>query len=371
MRTLFVTRKYPPSVGGMQAMAQSLHDAFARQSGHEVELIKWGGSAKWLPVVYPWLAVRTVAAALRRRPDVVYLQDGVLAPIAVLVKKVAPAVPVVLTVHGLEVTYPNRMYRRMVLPTIGRCDLVIGVSSASADAVRASLPDVEVATIANGVSDAFRASGDREAARRSLERAASLRDGDLAGVPVVGTAGRLVRRKGVRWFVDEVMPRLVARHPSIRYVVAGSGPELDPLRREVARRGLEEHVHLLGLVDDGVRNALYVSADVFAMPAIPVEGDIEGFGLVALEASSCGTPVVAAALGGIVDAVIEGRNGTLVAAEDPSAFADAVSRVIDGGAGGRQAIRAFVMERFSWDGVAERYRAAFERVSGARGQEYP
>jgi glycosyltransferase involved in cell wall biosynthesis len=139
------------------------------------------------------------------------------------------------------------------------------------------------------------------------------------------TLGRLVRRKGVRWFVDEVLPRLPA---TVHYVVAGSGPEFDAVHRSAASHGLEDRVHLLGQVDDATRDLLLAGADVFVQPNIPIPGDMEGFGLVTIEAALRGTPVVAADLEGIKDAVIDGRTGMLLPPGDADAWALRVRELV-------------------------------------------
>src|SRR5947209_6212036 len=79
-KILFITRKYPPSIGGMETAAYELYKAL-HDSTEQTDLIAWGGSNKWLPVVYFWLFGRAMVNVLARRPDVIILQDGVMAPL--------------------------------------------------------------------------------------------------------------------------------------------------------------------------------------------------------------------------------------------------------------------------------------------------
>ena len=107
---------------------------------------------------------------------------------------------------------------------------------------------------------------------------------DLRGKKVLLTVGRLVKRKGVAWFVENVAPRLGEGYV---YVVVGAGPERDAIANAVRRNHLTGRVVLAGPQPDSIRNLLFHSAHAFIMPNILVVGDIEGFGIAALEAGAC------------------------------------------------------------------------------------
>jgi glycosyltransferase involved in cell wall biosynthesis len=153
----------------------------------------------------------------------------------------------------------------------------------------------------------------RPEARAAIRRGLSLADDQV----VLLTLGRLVRRKGVRWFTEFVLPQL-GEH--VHYVVAGEGPEEELIRAAAGAAGVSTRLHLLGRVADGEREELLTGADVFLQPNIPVPGDIEGFGLVTVEAAMRGTPVVAAKLEGIQDAVVNSRTGILLPPADAAAW---------------------------------------------------
>jgi phosphatidyl-myo-inositol dimannoside synthase len=186
---------------------------------------------------------------------------------------------------------------------------------------------------------------DRAARRAQLCAAAGL--GAHLDVVVLATLGRLVRRKGSRWFVEAVLP-LLPDH--VHYIVAGSGPELEPIRKAARAAGVAARVHLLGAVDDELREAVLQGADVFVQPNIAVPGDMEGFGLVTIEAALRGTPVVAAALEGILDAVVDGETGILLPPQEAQAWADR--------------IRALCTDRGARDALGQTYRAAAETRYG-------
>ena len=139
------------------------------------------------------------------------------------------------------------------------------------------------------------------------------------------TLGRLVRRKGARWFVDHVLPQLPT---NVHYIVAGEGPEAEPLRAAVEAGRLTPRVHLLGSVDDETRELVMQGADLFVQPNIRVPGDMEGFGLVTIESALRGTPVAAADLEGIKDAVVDGETGILLPPEDAGAWALRINELV-------------------------------------------
>jgi phosphatidylinositol alpha-1,6-mannosyltransferase len=122
---------------------------------------------------------------------------------------------------------------------------------------------------------------------------------------------------------------------------------------------------LLGKIGEGRLGDLLRSADVFVMPNIVVPNDVEGFGIVALEAAASGLPVVAANLQGIKDAILHGENGMLVEPENAAAFVEAVAALaMDGDARralGEQARRVTERE-YSWPKIVERYEAHFREA---------
>jgi phosphatidylinositol alpha-1,6-mannosyltransferase len=162
-------------------------------------------------------------------------------------------------------------------------------------------------------------------------------------------------RKGLAEFVANSLPLLVADDQEWLLLIAGSEPVnalnrhkesvLDRIHDAVATHNLEEQVRLLGHVDDDLLASLYTAADVFVFPLIESPGDVEGFGMVAIEAAAHGTPTVAFDCGGVGDAVVDGTNGALVTGGDYGRFAEAVREVA--AADLRQTSNEFA-QKFSW-----------------------
>lgn len=309
---LFVTRKFPPSVGGMETLAAGVWRVVS-QEWPNAKLIANEGSNRRLPWWVPLALARTVGLVVAGRAGFVLTGDALLyallSPVLHLLR-----VPHATMVMGLDVTYENRLYRSVVHTALRRAPSVIAISGATAQAAREfGVPAARTHVVRLGVPAPVVTVEDRAARRTDL--------GAAVGVPadavVLATLGRLVRRKGARWFVEEVLPAL---DETVHYVVAGSGPESEAVASAARAAGLSSRVHLLGAVDDELREAVLQGADIFVQPNIRVPGDMEGFGLVTIEAALRGTPVVAAALEGILDAVVDGSTGALVAAEDANAW---------------------------------------------------
>lgn len=111
-------------------------------------------------------------------------------------------------------------------------------------------------------------------------------------------------------------------------LIAGEGPERSFLQQLVRDLELERHVHFLGSISQQELRHYYSEADVFLMAGRETPEDVEGFGLVYLEANACGPPVVGARVGGVPDAVWDEETGLLVPPDVPSATADALLRLV-------------------------------------------
>lgn len=347
MRVLFVSRAFPPVLGGIEQQNADL----ARFLGAECELtlIANRRGKRFLPIFYPWAIIRTLI--LLPRHDVLLLGDGVLAVLGAIAKFFYPKKAVVSVLHGLDITYRSAVYQRLwVHGAFRSLDGAIAVSHATKDeAVQRGFDESRIFVIPNGI----------EAARFSYpkdQRALSTLLGfDTTDAVILLTIGRLVRRKGAAWFIRNVLPLLP---PEFHYAVAGAGPEETAIREAIAETGAEPRVHSLGRVSDRDKETLLGSSDVFVQPNIPVVGDMEGFGIAVIEASAAGLPVVASRLEGLADAVSDGENGTLVTPEDAPAFAAAIQTLRDPSArkSACERGRAFTSAHFDWGVIAGRYR---------------
>ncbi|MCU1534895.1 MAG: glycosyl transferase family 1 [Glaciihabitans sp.] len=345
----------------METAAVNLHSALARI--RPVRLIKYGWSNKLLPLSLPLLFLRTLVHA--RRSSVILLQDGVLAPMGVVLGWLTRK-PVAVIIHGLEVTHTGGVHRRLMRFALPRMAQLIAVSENTKRATAERFPALDVRVANNGVADSYYSNRDRAALRAEIARITGEDPARVAAAVVLVTVGRLVPRKGVAWFIGEVLPLVVEDSTDdFLYLVVGTGAERDTIAAAVESRGQQRTVRLLGGIDQDDLVSIYNGADAFVMPNVPTPGDIEGFGLVALEASSTGTPVVATAVDGVPDAVHDPGNGHLVPALDAAGLAEQLRRIaaspID-----RKAVRQYTLDTFSWDASAAEVSGILDAVIARR-----
>ncbi len=343
---LFITRNYPPIVGGLEKYSFRLIEAFAkRMPTHKIVLSK---SRKHLFWFLPYSLFKALYSIGTHPISHVHLCDGLLAPLGLIIKNLTKK-NVSATIHGLDITFDRAIYQRVVPKCVSRLDKIICVSHATRREVFKRTHGLlgQCAVIPNGiVSDEMYLVGDKMAFQKRLGHLTHL---NLWKRKILFTIGHLVRRKGVAWFVEAVMPKLPEEYV---YLVAGDGPERGPIEKATVQHGLENRVFLLGEISDDIRNILYNLSDIFVMPNIRVPGDMEGFGIVAIEAGTAGLPVVASNLQGIKDAVIDGKTGILVEEGDVEGYATAIQGVrLE-----RDEIRRTVNEAFGWNHVFEEYR---------------
>jgi phosphatidyl-myo-inositol dimannoside synthase len=349
---LYVTRKFPPSVGGMETLAAEVWRALERRS--DDHLIAHGGSNTTMPVWLPRAFTKAAAGLLRGRYELLLTGDAVmfmlLRPVARLAR-----VPAHTLVMGLDLTWRCRAYQWALRRWLPAADRVIAISSATADVARTlGVPQARLRVVRPGVDAPAVSGASRAAARASLTAALGV-DPERR---LIVTLGRLVPRKGVRWFVASVLPRLAAR-PVL--VIAGDGPDRHAIETAAAAAGVADRVALLGSVDESRREELLRGGDVFVQPNIRVGGDMEGFGVVTIESALRGVPVVAADLEGLSDAVVDGATGWLLPSGDAEAWVAALDRVLadpDALAEAGERCQAAALERFGSDTFSERLHAA-------------
>jgi len=180
----------------------------------------------------------------------------------------------------------------------------------------------------------------------------------LVGKKIILTVGRLVERKG-HDMVLRALPEVARYVPEVAYLIVGSGPHQAALQALARRLGVDRMVRFAGEVEERHLPSFYRLCDVFAMPnrAVPATGDVEGFGLVFLEASACAKPVIGGRSGGAVDAIVDGVTGLLVPPLDVGEIAEALRRILtDAAYGARlgQCGRQRVVRELTWTAVARR-----------------
>jgi glycosyltransferase involved in cell wall biosynthesis len=242
----------------MQKVSWELYEHLSQTT--DVRLAKWSGSNRWLPLVLPYLALKAFWILIYCRPSVIYLQDGLLAPLGCCFKLLGK--PVVVTIHGLDITYSNWVYQQIIPRCVKRLDRVVCVSHATKEECLArGIAEEKTAVIGNVISDDFYM-GLNSSERHELRKGLSSQLGfDLGDGRVILSVGRLVERKGIHWFVDRVMPHITERYRDCKYLIVGDGIYRRRICEAVERRGLEDNVVMLGHVPEGTLRQLYNAAD--------------------------------------------------------------------------------------------------------------
>jgi phosphatidylinositol alpha-1,6-mannosyltransferase len=341
---LFISRNYPPQIGGLETYSYNLINYFDHH--HTVSKIVLGKPRKHLFWFMPYALFKALRLIKEEDIQRVHLCDGLLAALGFLIKSFLP-VTVSVTIHGLDIAFRNFFYQAVIPRCVARLDKIICVSRHTLkECVDRGIPSEKTWVIANGINPAdFKIPESRQAGRRELAKSLGI---SLDGKIILLTVGRLVPRKGVSWFVQKVMPHL---DRSYLYLVVGEGPDFKRISSLVVQCHLEERVFLLGRVREETRNKLLHASDLFIMPNIEVAGDLEGFGIAALEAGCFGLPVIASNVQGLKDAVLPGKTGSLVEAGNPESFVGCIREMELN----RDTVRSWVVESFDWRKVCQRY----------------
>lgn len=287
--------------------------------------------------------------------------EGLLAA-ATVAKGPRPS-PHIILAHGLELMPPPERWRRDVWPyllrrTLESATLVIANSEYTGRLVRKVAPAAQVTAIPLGVDERRFTPIGREQAKEAF---------GVTGKRVIATVARVVAYKAH----DLVLRAIATLHPEVRkdfvYLVAGRGPNLDALKQLAQTLGIAEQVRWLGFVAEADLPNLYRASDLFVLATreSTTAQEVEGFGLVFLEAQACGTPVVGARTGGIPDAIKHGEGGFLIAQDDLGALALLLERLAMDPAffvseGARARTR--VEREGTWSTYVDRFAAALASV---------
>jgi glycogen synthase len=367
-----LTREYPPHIyGGAGVVVDQLTQALKRRMDVEVrcfgeraptnDSVTVRGYTPWerlkadksgQPQFAPALETLSIGLAMARDPvdaDVAHAHTW-YADMAGLWIRTLHRIPLIVTLHSMEPLRPwkaDQLGTGYLLSgwiertTVEAADRVIAVSHKMREDILAHFKadPAKVVVIHNGIDPTRFVQTDR---REHLDR---------LGVksPYVLYVGRITDQKGIFHLLEAAR----SLPPGVQVVLCASAPDT-PEIEERLRKAVPQHPNVMWInemVSLDIVTQLYSHAAVFACPSV-----YEPFGLINLEAMACETPVVASAVGGILEVVEDGKTGILVPPAQPQALAQALGRVLDNpelGARMGKAGRRRVEEKFSWTSVAE------------------
>jgi phosphatidylinositol alpha-1,6-mannosyltransferase len=365
-RTLLVTNDFPPRPGGIQAYLQALATRLP-EGDLVVYAPSWPGAAEF-DAAQPFGVVRHPTSLMLPTPDVAKrareiiaaescssVWFGAAAPLALLAPALrdAGAQRVVASTHGHEVGWSMLPVSRQALRRIGSTtDVVTYVSKYTRGRFAAAFGRfAALEHLPSGVDTSLYRP---DPAGRDMVR----KRYGLSDRPTVVCVSRLVPRKGQDMLI-RALPEIRRRVPDAALLIVGGGRYADQLSKLARQNDVTEHVTLTGSVDWQELPAHYVAGDVFAMPCRTRGGglDVEGLGIVFLEASACGLPVVAGKSGGAPETVREGVTGHVVDGTSVPQVADRVAALLADPAAAAamgEAGRDWVKSRWRWDTLASR-----------------
>jgi L-malate glycosyltransferase len=349
MEILFVSHKHPPTTGGMEKQSFELVNGM-KQLCQVHELIYKGVGTR---INFFLTLNNQIKAILINNPqiDTIHFNDALIASFYLLFCHKHPIKHAV-TLHGLDVVFPSWIFQKFVLKRLNNFDIIFAVSQATADAaINLGLDRAKVLVISNGVDENIKQFKFSPNFYDDFQQKYHL---DIRDKQLLIAMGRPVKRKGFSWFIENVMPKLehdflilfigpfhwkktklekilqffpafLKNKIELFLGLPSDEPKLRLLLNQPTIRKRAKHLGRLPF--DDVLNILH-HAKAFIMPNIEVPGDMEGFGLVCLEASLCRTLVYASSTGGIPDAVKDGLNGYLIPPQNLNVWAESLNNVM-------------------------------------------
>ena len=367
LRVLFISRAYPPVLGGIEDQNYNLGEALRKLTTTRIIANKKG--KKNLPFFL--LRLMGQLPFLLPKYDVVLFGDGVLAPVGRFFRFFYRRQKFVSVIHALDLTYVyqntflGKVYKFFNIPALRSLDKLIMVGNyAIGEAVKLGIEREKCVFIPNGVDveKVFESHS-----RLELEKLLAGKTGKdisfFADKKIILRVGRFVPHKGLHWFIDKVMPLL-----SEDYILVGAGgynprtagdkENYTTCQKYIKKHSLENRVILFPNVPQKEMNILFNTADLYISPNIEIKGSAEGFGINALEAVVCKRIVLAADLQGLKDAIKDGVNGFLLEPENSLVWKNKIEEVLSPEFDKEKFIkraRRYTLENFSWENIGRRY----------------
>lgn len=372
---LIVTRNLPPLIGGMERLLWHAVDELRKE--YRVHVVGPAGCIQTLPhdVLAKDVQVRplfffflrasleALKTALRYRPHVVFAGSGITAPIVWIIARLF-RVRCIVYLHGLDLCAEHPVYRYIWVPFFRYFNSVIVNSNFTKNlAIAANIPRDRITIVNPGVEIPIIIDGRNRAIAYRFKNC-------LGHYPVMLYVGRITPRKGLLYFVENILHEIIVAMPNSILIVIGDdandalqgvSDERSRVSSVLKEKKLEASVRFLGSCSDDELSSAYFASDVLVFPVQPSSHDVEGFGMVAIEAAAHGLPTVAFSVGGVPDAISDGVCGVLIPPGNNTAFAQAIINYATQQRNSRQidACRKFA-ERFRWNEFGGQLREIFK-----------
>lgn len=383
MKSLLISSVFPPRTGGSGRWFWEIYrrlpvEDYAIAAGecagsqafdaeHDLDLRR-------IPFEYPDLGLFSVSGYLRYRNTMKEIESsvdmrsldaihcGALLPDGWVGRMLAQKynLPLMQFMHGEEVCYANssRQLRWMGEKVLKSAKVVVANSRNTATILESewALPESQIEVLNPGVDcDRFKPVPADERVRERL---------GWSGKTVLLTVGRLQERKGQDMLI-RALPEILERNPNVIYAIVGDGEDYARLQSLVEERQLGEHVKFYRDLNDEQMLECYQQCDLFVLPNRQVGDDIEGFGMVLLEAQACGKPVIAGDSGGTRETMQVGVTGDLVNCDQPESLIEIITNTLrtpEASQARGQVARSWMEETFDWSVLAAQADQIFGKV---------
>ncbi|MFP5225483.1 MAG: glycosyltransferase family 4 protein [Actinomycetota bacterium] len=367
MKIVLVTNDFPPRIGGIQTYLWNIYRRLA-EGGVDVTVIardhqeaeRFDALApmrivRRREVIFPSSSLMREVREHARDADLVTI--GATLPMAQIVSKIDR--PLVIHTHGFEIGWAKMPGAASLLRRImSRAALVTHITRWTGQALAPVFRDAPRALIPTGVDVRdFPSDLDGRGLRDRL---------GLGDRPVISFVSRLVRRKGADTLI-EAMPRIRAQVPDAALVIVGDGADRARVAKLAAASPAADAIHVTGAVPAEELPDAYAAGDVFAMPCRSRYGglEVEGLGLVYLEAQACARPAITGDSGGAPEAVRHGETGYTVPGGDATALVEPIAGLLKDRERARRmglAARRFMETTYDWDLITARFRNELEAL---------
>ncbi len=362
MKILFISHSFPPIIGGIENQNYQLTKALKESS--QVKIIKNTRGKIWLPIFIPISFFK--AFFLMSNYDVCLLGSGILAPLGSTLKFFHPKKKFFCITHALDIIFAEKkgilpkIYASVNIPSLKRIDKLFMVGNATIEkAIKFGIDRKKCKFIPNGINE-------KDLKEKHTRKELSKIFGkNIQNKKVILRLGRFVPHKGTSWFIENVMPKLpenivmIAAGGRVSKNTAGDKDDYLNSEKAIIENKLEQRVKLFPAISQQDLKILLNTVDLVVSPNIKIPGSMEGFGINVIEAGICERIVLASNIEGLLDAIKNKKNGTIVEHENPEAWINAIKKIFktDEKTLEEEKIKTgkYVKENFSWDKIADKY----------------
>jgi len=316
-------------------------------------------------ILLPTPRVTRAIKNIIRREGIESVWFGAAAPLAVMAKAVRAAgvKKIVALTHGHEVWWAKIPPFSLAMKFIGAYVDYLGyLGEFTRNAIAPSLNKLDrekLIKIAPGI--------DTEHFSITPRDAALVAELDITDSPTIVSVGRLVHRKGQDQLV-KALPRIIEKFPQVKLIFVGTGPHQKTIEKLMKKLGVEKSVRFIGRIPHEQLPKYFALGDIFAMPSRSrlLGLEVEGLGIVYLEASACGLPVIAGNSGGAPDAVLPGKTGVVVDGTSEKEIADAAIHLLSDMSKSREMGRTgreWVVSDWRWEIWSKTFNSLFSSSS--------